>query len=51
VPRSVPVCSQEPTSPEKNTINPMNTMLMEALINKEEEAMVVFSFSTSEVLT
>lgn len=49
--RSGPVCNQEPRSLEKNTINVMNTMLMEALINKEEEAMVVFSFSTSELLT
>lgn len=51
MPRSGPECSQEPRKPEKKAIRRMNMMLMEALINKEEEAMVVFSASSSVVLT
>lgn len=50
-PRSGPAWSQEPRVPEKKVIRRMKTILMEALINKEEEAMVVFCDSSSVVLT
>ena len=51
VPRSAPACSQVPTLSEKKAINRMKTILMEALINKEEEAIVDFSGLASLLLT
>ena len=48
---SAPPCSQELTVPAKKMISVMKTMLIEIFINKDEEAMVVFSPVSSLLLT